>query len=85
MQPRSTKGTNTTPTGDNVMDSHTLKRLLKPIPTTGSVATSPEMSRRVYYHDGYISEPEIRQVQQGRRATDTLRRAQEKSMAEFHF
>lgn len=52
---KSTIGTNTTPTGDGLTDSQTLKRLLKPIPSAGSVVTSPEMSRRVYHHDGYIS------------------------------
>lgn len=80
---KSTIGTNTTPTGDSLTDSHTLKRLLKPMSTTGSVATSPEMSRRIYHHDGYISEPEIRHVsshtQPGKRATDTLRRVHERS------
>ena len=83
---KATIGTNTTPTGDGLTDSQTLKRLLKPIPvSTGSVVTSPEMTRRVYYHDGYISEPEIRhastltrEAQTGRR-TDTLRKAQERS------
>ncbi|CAL8108469.1 unnamed protein product, partial [Orchesella dallaii] len=79
---KSTIGTNTTPTGDGLTDSVTLKRLLKPISTTGSVATSPEMTRRVYHHDGYISEPEIRHTshtQPGKRATDTLRRVHERS------
>lgn len=80
---KSTIGTNTTPTGDGLTDSQTLKRLLKPIPTTGSVVTSPEMGRRVYHHDGYISEPEIRHVSthtaQGKRPTDTLRRIHERS------
>ncbi|XP_035711020.1 protein still life, isoform SIF type 1 isoform X3 [Folsomia candida] len=80
---KSTIGTNTTPTGDGLTDSQTLKRLLKPIPSAGSVVTSPEMSRRVYHHDGYISEPEIRHVSthttQGKRPTDTLRRIHERS------
>ncbi len=41
------------------------------------------MSRRIYHHDGYISEPEIRHVSthttQGKRPTDTLRRIHERS------
>jgi hypothetical protein len=81
---KSSIGTNTTPTGDHSLtDSQTLKRLLKPIPSTGSVVTSPETSRRMYHQDGYISEPEIRHVSthttQGRRPTDTLRRIHERS------
>lgn len=41
------------------------------------------MSRRVYHHDGYISEPEIRHAPihavQGKRPTDALRRVHERS------
>ncbi|CAG7718838.1 unnamed protein product [Allacma fusca] len=81
---KSTIGTNTTPTGDSLTDSHMLKRLLKPMGTTGSVATSPELSRRTFHHDGYISEPEIRHSSHatqmlGKRPTDCLRRVHEKS------
>ena len=81
---KTTIGTNTTPTGDTLTDSHTLKRLLKPMGTSaGSVVTSPETCRRGFHHDGYISEPEIRRTTHtqmlGKRPTDTLRRVHEKS------
>lgn len=56
---QATIGTNTTPTGEGLTDSSTLKRLLKPLSTT-SVLSSPELSRRAYAGDGYISEPEFR-------------------------